>query len=329
MIDGRDDLDLDWDAVYGEAARTGTALEMNGSPHRLDLAVERARRAVAIGLRAVGRLGRAQDRRVLVPRLGHQPGAPRVGRAPADVLNTRSRADLLAWVAGQAGRAVATRACRCRADHARTGRARRRIGPPGATWPSPRSPSSGCRASSSRRPSGTSPIFLLGAMLLGTLQVLADETLRATGDGLGVPIESLILPAVAAVACVGAIRLVPFGLWLVPALLADRPHRRRAASRWRRASWPRRDGARRGRPDRGPRHDPARRVPRLRRRRRDRPGRARRSRARDGAAGGPLPEGDLLALAARPTRVDRVPARLSRGGAARAGPCATPLLVRR
>ena len=35
----RDDLDLDWDAVYAEAARTGTALEMNGSPHRLDLAV--------------------------------------------------------------------------------------------------------------------------------------------------------------------------------------------------------------------------------------------------------------------------------------------------
>jgi len=60
-------------------------------------------------------------------------------------------------------------------------------------------------------------IFLLGAMLLGTLQVLADEA--SHGEGLGVPVESLILPAVAAVACVGAIRLVPFGLWLAPALL--------------------------------------------------------------------------------------------------------------
>ncbi|MBI3749681.1 MAG: hypothetical protein HY262_12680 [Chloroflexi bacterium] len=29
-IDERPDLDLDWDLVYGEAARTGTALEMNG-----------------------------------------------------------------------------------------------------------------------------------------------------------------------------------------------------------------------------------------------------------------------------------------------------------
>jgi len=31
-------------------------------------------------------------------------------------------------------------------------------------------------------------------------------------------VEALILPAVAAVACLGAIRLVPFGLWLAPAL---------------------------------------------------------------------------------------------------------------
>ena len=62
-------------------------------------------------------------------------------------------------------------------------------------------------------------VFLLGAMLLGTLQVLGDETARSDGGGLGVPVESLILPAVAAVACVGAIRLVPFGLWLAPALL--------------------------------------------------------------------------------------------------------------
>jgi hypothetical protein len=61
-------------------------------------------------------------------------------------------------------------------------------------------------------------IFLLGAMLFGTLQVLADEAPPAEA-AMGVPIESLILPSVAAVACLGAIRLVPFGLWLVPALL--------------------------------------------------------------------------------------------------------------
>ncbi|MBI3749683.1 MAG: hypothetical protein HY262_12690 [Chloroflexi bacterium] len=59
--------------------------------------------------------------------------------------------------------------------------------------------------------------LLLGAVVLGALQVLADELAPAEAES-GVPIEALILPAVAAVACVGAIRLIPFGLWLAPAL---------------------------------------------------------------------------------------------------------------
>ncbi|MBA2299143.1 MAG: PHP domain-containing protein [Chloroflexi bacterium] len=100
MIGTRDDLDLDWDVVYAEAARTGTVLEMNGSPHRLDLAVERARRAVEVGcLLSIDsdahktaefdhlRWGISQARRAWVE--------------PRHVLNTRSRADLLAWVAGK------------------------------------------------------------------------------------------------------------------------------------------------------------------------------------------------------------------------------------
>jgi hypothetical protein len=60
--------------------------------------------------------------------------------------------------------------------------------------------------------------LLLGAMVLGTLQVLSDEAGQMEASG-GVAIEALILPAVAAVACVGAIQLVPFGLWLAPALV--------------------------------------------------------------------------------------------------------------
>jgi DNA polymerase (family 10) len=47
----RDDLDLDWTTFYGEAARTGTWLEINGSDERLDLAPERARAARAAGCR--------------------------------------------------------------------------------------------------------------------------------------------------------------------------------------------------------------------------------------------------------------------------------------
>ena len=61
--------------------------------------------------------------------------------------------------------------------------------------------------------------LLLIAMLFGTLQVLADEEIHPAEAVTGVAIEALILPSVAAVACLGAIRLVPFGLWLIPALL--------------------------------------------------------------------------------------------------------------
>jgi len=99
----RPDLDLDWDLVYREAARTGTALEMNGSPPRLDLAVERARRAVSMGcLLAIDsdahdlneqdfiRWGISQARRAWVE--------------PASVVNTRSREALLAWAADKPAR---------------------------------------------------------------------------------------------------------------------------------------------------------------------------------------------------------------------------------
>ena len=100
----RDDLDLDWDLVYTEAARTGTALEMNGSPARLDLAVERARRAVALGCLLADRLGRPRLGRARRRPLGHQPGASGLGRGRRRAQH-RSRADLLAWAAGKPGRA--------------------------------------------------------------------------------------------------------------------------------------------------------------------------------------------------------------------------------
>jgi DNA polymerase (family 10) len=49
----RDDLDLDWDAFYREAAETGTVLELNGSDERLDLDDRRARAALDAGCRFV------------------------------------------------------------------------------------------------------------------------------------------------------------------------------------------------------------------------------------------------------------------------------------
>jgi DNA polymerase (family 10) len=100
MIQRRDDLNLDWDAVFAEAARTGTALEINGSDHRLDLSDARAREALGAGCLLTidsdahrieelefQRWGVAQARRAWVE--------------PDRVLTTRSRADLLAWVAAK------------------------------------------------------------------------------------------------------------------------------------------------------------------------------------------------------------------------------------
>ena len=102
----RDDLDLAWDAIFTAAAATGTLLEIDGSDHRLDLAPERARLAVAAGclltidsdahrteeLAGIG-WGVAQARRAWV--------------APSVVANTWSREDLLAWVAGKPARIAA------------------------------------------------------------------------------------------------------------------------------------------------------------------------------------------------------------------------------
>ena len=103
MINGRDDLDLDWDVVYGEAARTGTALEMNGSPHRLDLAAERARRAVEHGCVLTVDSDAHSTAELQFVRWGIEQ-ARRAWVEPQHVLNTRSRADLLAWVAGKPSR---------------------------------------------------------------------------------------------------------------------------------------------------------------------------------------------------------------------------------
>ena len=103
MILDRDDLDLDWDVVYAEAARTGTALEMNGSPHRLDLAVERARRAVEVG--CVLAIDSDAHKTAEFDHLGWGISQARRAWVEApNVLNTRSRADLLAWVAAKPGR---------------------------------------------------------------------------------------------------------------------------------------------------------------------------------------------------------------------------------
>ncbi len=44
-------MDVGLDEVFAACARTGTALEINGSPHRLDLPAEHVRRAKEAGVR--------------------------------------------------------------------------------------------------------------------------------------------------------------------------------------------------------------------------------------------------------------------------------------
>lgn len=60
--------------------------------------------------------------------------------------------------------------------------------------------------------------LLLAAMGLAGLQILGD--IDPAAQTAGVPIESVLLPAVAAVAGIGALRAVPIGLLLIPALAA-------------------------------------------------------------------------------------------------------------
>ena len=103
QIGRRGDLDLDWDAVFEAAARTGTALEINGSPPRLDLAPERARRAIELGcvLAIDSDAHRIEEYEHL------RWGVDQARRAWAEarhVLNTRPLDELLTWVAAKPSR---------------------------------------------------------------------------------------------------------------------------------------------------------------------------------------------------------------------------------
>jgi DNA polymerase (family 10) len=99
-IGTRDDLDLEWDEIYREAARTGTALEMNGSDERLDLSDVRARRAAELGCV----LSIDSDAHRIEELNNVRWGTAMARRAwlsAGQVLNTRSRTELLAWVAAK------------------------------------------------------------------------------------------------------------------------------------------------------------------------------------------------------------------------------------
>jgi DNA polymerase (family 10) len=93
----RDDLDLDWEAVYAEAARTGTLLEINGSDERLDLDDRRARAARDAGCRLVIDSD-AHYLREFDNVLWGISQARRAWIEPRDVANTLPRDAFLEWV---------------------------------------------------------------------------------------------------------------------------------------------------------------------------------------------------------------------------------------
>jgi len=102
-IDSRDDLDLDWDAVFAEAARTGTALELNGSDERLDLSDVRARRAAEFG--CLFTIDSDAHRIEELDNLRWGTAVARRAWLTRDrVVNARSRAEILAWASGKRGR---------------------------------------------------------------------------------------------------------------------------------------------------------------------------------------------------------------------------------
>jgi DNA polymerase (family 10) len=76
---------------------------MNGSPHRLDLSVERARRAVTAGCILTIDSDAHKTAELDFVRWGISQ-ARRAWIEPGNVLNTRSRADLLAWVGAKPDR---------------------------------------------------------------------------------------------------------------------------------------------------------------------------------------------------------------------------------
>jgi DNA polymerase (family X) len=99
-IGTRDDLDLDWDAVFTEAARTGTALELNGSDERLDLSDARARRASEFG--CVFTIDSDAHRTEELDNLRWGTAMARRAWLTAEmVMNTRSRAQLLEWASAK------------------------------------------------------------------------------------------------------------------------------------------------------------------------------------------------------------------------------------
>lgn len=87
LIGRRAPIDVDLDEVFRACARTGTAMEINGAPRRLDLRDEHVRRARSLGVRFAIDSDAHSTRELANPRYGVGT-AQRGGLTPEDVINT-------------------------------------------------------------------------------------------------------------------------------------------------------------------------------------------------------------------------------------------------
>jgi DNA polymerase (family 10) len=96
-VDGFPGYEFDYDAVFAAAARTGTALEIDGQPSRLDLPSNLARRARAFGV--TFSCDSDAHRTAHLANVAYAVGqARRAWITPADVLNARPLAGVLSFI---------------------------------------------------------------------------------------------------------------------------------------------------------------------------------------------------------------------------------------
>src|SRR5579872_797130 len=101
-VSGGTAYDFDAEAVFAAAARTGTALEINGNPDRLDLPSQLARRAAELG--AMLALDSDAHDTGQLDRISYAVGqARRAWLEKKHVLNTRPLEDVLAFVGRKRG----------------------------------------------------------------------------------------------------------------------------------------------------------------------------------------------------------------------------------
>ena len=109
VIGKREPYDVDIDAVIATAKETGTILELDAYPERLDLRAEHVRKAIGAGVRIVIDSDAHSVKHLSFPRAYGIDQARRGWASADDVLNTRP---VEAFLAGLKGREVGTRRSR-------------------------------------------------------------------------------------------------------------------------------------------------------------------------------------------------------------------------